>query len=50
MAEPTAKARVKAFEILRRHPECLRDDTVMDDLIDEIARAIDIASAINDGD
>ena len=38
--EPSSKARVKAFSILRSHPECLRDNAVMNELIDDIARAI----------
>ena len=44
MAEPSTSARTKAPRI------CLRDDVSMNDLIDDIAQAIDMASAINDGD
>jgi hypothetical protein len=43
--EPTPAARAIAFKILRKHPECLRDDVVMNDLIDDIAAAIDSVAA-----
>lgn len=35
-----AKARQTAFNILAQHGDCLRDDTVMDDLIEDIADAL----------
>ena len=35
-----ADGRLTAFKILRRHPDCLKDDVSMNDLIDEIAEAI----------
>lgn len=41
--EPSAWARAKAFNALTRYPDCLKDDTVMNDLIDEIAEALDEA-------
>lgn len=41
--EPSAWARAKAFNALTRHSDCLKDDTVMNDLIDEIATALDEA-------
>lgn len=34
------EARAIAFRILQRHPDCLRDDVVMNDLIEDIASAI----------
>ena len=39
--EPSAFARATAFNILTRHPECLRDDVTLNDLMDDIAIAID---------
>ena len=39
--EPSAAARVIAFKILTRHPDVLQDDVSMNDLIDDIASAID---------
>lgn len=54
--DPTTWARHQAFNILTRHPDCLRDDVVMDDLIDDIAarlddaRACGIAQARDDGE
>ena len=41
MVEPSAAARQVAFQILSAHPECLRDDVSMNDLIDRIAMALD---------
>ena len=35
-----AEARQIAFLILTHHPDCLRDDVSLNDLIEEIARAI----------
>lgn len=43
MSEPTTWARLQAFEILTRHPDCLRDDAVMNGLIDDIADRLDDA-------
>lgn len=40
-SRPTEAARHAAFSILQRHPDCLRDDVVLNDLIDDIATAID---------
>lgn len=39
--EPSGEARKAAFDILRKHPGCLRQDVVLNDLIDEIAIALD---------
>lgn len=44
--EPSSYARAKAFNALTKHPDCLKDDTVMNDLIDEIASAIDQAHSL----
>ena len=33
-----------AFKILQRHPDCLRDDVVLNDLITDIADAIGAAA------
>ena len=41
--DPSAWAKSKAFNALTKHPECLLDDMVLTDLIDEIAAAIDEA-------
>ena len=41
MAEPSTEARQEAFNILARHPDCIRDDVVMNDLIDDIAQSLD---------
>lgn len=41
--EPSTAARQEAFNILTRHPPCLRDDVSLSDLIDDIATAIDKA-------
>lgn len=41
--EPSTWARQVAFNLLTRHPDCLRDDTVMNDLIDDIAERLDDA-------
>lgn len=38
--EPSREARQTAFKILSKHPDCLRDDVVLNDLIDDIALAI----------
>ena len=38
--QPSGAARQQAFEILRRHPDCLRDDTVQDELLEDIAAAL----------
>jgi hypothetical protein len=39
--EPSKAARATAFQILTNHPDCLRDDTVLNGLIDDIAAAVD---------
>ena len=43
MPEPTTWARQQAFSILTRHPDCLKDDVSMNDLIDDIAERLDDA-------
>lgn len=42
-SEPTAASRQTAFGIVTRHGECFHDDVSLNDLIDEIATAIDAA-------
>ena len=42
-SEPSTTARQTAFNILTRHPTCLTDDMPLNDLIDDIADAIDKA-------
>lgn len=37
---PIVQARMVAFRVLARHPDCLLDDTVLDDLLEDIAQAI----------
>ena len=41
--EPTAASRQIAFVILTQHGDCLLDDVSLNDLIDDIAAAIDAA-------
>jgi hypothetical protein len=41
--EPSAWARHQAFNILQRHPPCLRDDVPMNYFIDDIADRLDDA-------
>lgn len=43
MSGPSDYARAKAFNMLTRHPDCLQDDYPLQDLIDDIAAAIDEA-------
>jgi hypothetical protein len=40
MGMTVEEARQIAFTILIRHPDCLRDDVSLNDLIEEIAQAI----------
>lgn len=42
--EPSASARLTAFNILQRHPRCVREYEPLNDLIDDIAFAIDVAA------
>ncbi len=42
---PEWQARQAAFNILSRHPDCLKDDTPLEDLIEDIATAIQAAPA-----
>jgi hypothetical protein len=44
MAEPSTESRQKAFAILIRHGDVLQDDASLNDLIDDIAAAIDGAA------
>lgn len=37
---PILQARAVAFRVLTKHPDCLLDDTVLDDLLEDIAQAI----------
>lgn len=37
---PITQARMLAFRILGRHPDCLLDDTVLGDFLEDIAQAI----------
>ena len=41
MSELSAEARQEAFNILSRHSDCIRDDVVMNELIDDIAQSLD---------
>jgi hypothetical protein len=41
--EPSTWARQVAFNLLTRHPDCLRDDVVMNEFIDDIADRLDDA-------
>lgn len=41
-------AKQSAFNIIKKHPECLRDDEPLQGLIDDIAAAIVAASHVND--
>lgn len=43
MTEPTEASRQTAFSLLLRHPDVLQDDVSLNDLIDDIATAIDRA-------
>lgn len=45
-----ADARCTAFKILTAHPECLQDDTPLQDLIEDIALAIVHAKRPRDQD
>lgn len=49
LSEPSPSARQAAFRILQRHPPCLRDGVPLNDLIDDIAAAIDNASSLKRG-
>ena len=40
-AQPSGEARHMAYKILTRHPTCLADDEPLDDLIEDIACAIE---------
>jgi hypothetical protein len=46
--EPSASARQIAFSILTRHPDCVQDDVSLNDLIDDIAAAIDAALTLRE--
>lgn len=39
--EPSAATRQRAFGILQRHPDCLRDDVMLNELIEDIAEQIE---------
>jgi hypothetical protein len=43
--EPTTGSRQTAFNILKRHGDCFADDVSLNDLLDDIAAAIDAARA-----
>jgi len=40
VAEKLAQARLVAFHILTKHPDCLRDDVPLNELVEDIAVAI----------
>lgn len=39
-SSPLVQARGIAFGILRKHPDCLQDDVVLDELLEDIAQAV----------
>lgn len=46
--EPSTKSRHIAFQILTRHGDCLIDDVSLNDLIDDIAKAIDAVESLGE--
>jgi hypothetical protein len=39
--EPSENSMLRALRILQRHPDCLRDDVVLNDLMHDIAAEIE---------
>lgn len=48
MTPTQAQNRQTAFAILTKHPNCLRDDVPLDDLIEDIAAALTAAAEVDE--
>ena len=50
VAEKLAQARLVAFHILTKHPDCLRDDVPLNELVEDIAVAITAKPVLTSGE
>lgn len=48
MDEPSTAARTIAFQIARKHARLFQEDMPINDLIDDVANAIDVARSVGE--